>query len=212
MTDGYMSFRFEFVTPVSVSVEETSQGVALIKGTLLVEGMSRNGNLYTIEEMENIAHQAEGKPIHFGVKEGVNPNTGKWSKNLHDDSDNTRIGKIISTTLDWINRKITFIAEVVNTPMFPDIINKVKAGWGISIGGFVQKAKWVLNKAKQICLKIEDMVVEHVSLIEPSIIRGQDEAKVEAVNVQETMTFDIPARKHFVIDSRGIKSVEFEGF
>jgi hypothetical protein len=183
-----MKFSFEFKSPIIV--QETAQGRAIISGTLLIEGISRNKNVYEIEEMENIANRAIGVPMYYGVKEDINPNTGLMAKNLHDDSESNKIGRIIKTTLDKINRKITFIAEVVNTAKFPDLIKRIKSGWGVSVGGFVTKANWVVDKIKGLCMKIKDMVVEHVALVEPSIVRGQDEAKVESVAIQETMTFD----------------------
>jgi hypothetical protein len=183
-----MRFGFEFRS--AIHIEETSGNKALISGTLLIEGISRNKNIYTINEMENIANRAIGVPMYFGVKEDINPNTGLMAKNLHDDSSDNRIGKIIKTALDTVKRKITFIAEVVNTPKFPDIVSKIKSGWGVSVGGFVTKANWVVDKIKGLCMLIRNMVVEHVALVEPSVVRGQDEAKVENVSIQETMTFD----------------------
>ncbi len=204
--ETFMQFPYLFFTPVEIMVEETEHGVALIKGTLLVEGTSRNGNLYTVDEMQNIADQAIGKPIFYGVKDGINPNTGLPAKNLHDDSPTNKVGKIIDATLDAIKRKIFFVAEVVNTSTFPDITKKIKAGWGISIGGFVTKAKYVLNAAKKVCLQIQNMVVEHVSLVDPSIIRGQDEAQVENVHVQECMIFENVPEIHLIIKSgRGVR-------
>jgi hypothetical protein len=204
--ETFMQFPYLFFSPVEIMVEETDQGVALIKGTLLVEGISRNGNLYTIDEMENIAEQAKGKPIYFGVKNGINPNTGLPARNLHDDSEPNKVGKILSATLDAVKRKIFFVAEVVNTTKFPDIIKKIRAGWGVSIGGFVTKAKYVLNEAKKVCLQIQNMVVEHVSLIDPSVIRGQDEAQVENVHVQECMIFENEPQLHITIKSgRGVR-------
>lgn len=188
-----MEFPYLFYTPVEITIEETTQGVAMLKGTLLVEGLSRNKNIYTIEEMQSIAKRAEGVPMYYGVKDDINPNTGMPSKNLHADDSENRIGKIIKTAFDAIKRKITFIAEVANTPKFPDIIKKIKSGWGVSIGGFVTKAHWVVDKVKGLCMKIHDMTVEHVQLVDPSVVRGQDEAKVEDVSIQECMVMDPPA-------------------
>jgi hypothetical protein len=188
-----MEFPYLFYTPVEIMVEETSQGVAMLKGTLLVEGLSRNKNLYTIEEMQSIAKRAEGVPMYYGVKEDINPNTGMPAKNLHADDSDNRIGRIIKTAFDAIKRKITFIAEVANTPKFPDIISKIKSGWGVSIGGFVTKANWIVDKVKGLCMKIMDMTVEHVQLVDPSVVRGQDAAQVEDVKIQECMIMDMPA-------------------
>ena len=54
-------FSFDFQTSVS-KVTETSKGKAIVKGTLLIEGVSRNGNVYTIEEMKTIAQRTVGVP------------------------------------------------------------------------------------------------------------------------------------------------------
>lgn len=208
-----MEFPYTFYTPVEITVEETSQGVAMLKGTLLVEGMSRNKNIYTIDEMESIAKKAEGVPMYYGVKKAINPNTGMPAGNLHADDEPNRIGRILKTALDRINRKITFIAEVANTANYPDIINKIKAGWGVSIGGFVTQANWVVDKFKGLCMKIKNMTVEHVQLIEPSVVRGQDSAKVEDVTIQECMIMDMPTPKLIVrniIITKGIRNITFK--
>jgi hypothetical protein len=168
--------------------------------------MSRNKNLYTIEEMEHIAKEAEGKPMFFGTVEGVNPNTGTWSKQLHDERNQSQVGKIISTVFNALKRKVTFVAEVANTEAYPDLLSKLKAGWGVSIGGIVKKAQYVVNKNMELCVKIKDMIVQHVSLVPPEVVRGQDEAKVEHVKIQECMIFDKPEEKIlFIIEGKGVK-------
>ena len=205
-----MEFPYVFYSPVEITVEETSQGVAMIKGTLLVEGLSRNKNLYTIEEMAGIAKRAEGVPMYYGTKKDINPNTGLPTKNLHADDEPNRIGRIIKTVLDVINRKITFIAEVANTSNYPDIISKIKSGWGVSIGGFVTKANWVFDKVKGLCMKIQNLTVEHVQLIDPSVVRGQDAAQVEDVSIQECMIMDMPVPRLSITNfniGKGIKKV-----
>lgn len=194
-----ISFNFEFQTPTKIDIEEAAHGVATIEGTLLAEGVSRNNNLYTLPEMENIANQAVGIPIYYGTKVGINPNTGTICSTLHDDSDEQWIGKIIEAKLDKIARKIHFIAEVFNTEAHPDMIQQIKGGWGVSIGGFVTKAEYVKDEFGKQLLKIKDMIVRHLSVIPPTTIRGMDAAKIDNVHVQETlmieesMLFDIPA-------------------
>lgn len=211
MTDeGFMVFPFNFISPVNIEIEEVSQGVALIKGILLVEGISRNKNLYTIEEMESIAERTIGVPIHFGVTTKINPNTGLLTKNLHDDSNESQVGKILQTFLDKINRKITFIGEVVNTEQFPDLISKIRKGWGISVGGFVTKANYVVDKIKGIVLKIKDLIVEHVTIVPPTIVRGQDEAQIDSVNIQETMIFGFPEEIIEIKIGKGVKVTEIK--
>ena len=180
-------FPFEFRTPLTIIQEAKKEGVALIQGTLLAEGVSRNGNLYTIEEMERIAKQAEGTPIYYGTMTKIDPQTGMIIRNAHANIPENKVGRIIKAWLDRKARKIRFIAEVVNTPKFPDIIKKIKSGWGISIGGIATKAKYVMDKIGRILLKVLGLKLNHVQLLSPSTLRGMQSAKVEKVQIQETM-------------------------
>jgi len=190
-----MVFSFEFISPTKIVLEETARGVAIISGTLLSEGISRNGNLYTIEEIEHIAKQGEDQPIYTGTMTKIDPNTGLLCKNLHANIEQKKIGRIIRTWLE--GRKIKFLAEIVNTLEFPDIVNKVKTGWGISIGGVATKAKQLWDKiSNRIITKIKDLTLQHVQLLEPQVSRGQETAQVETVKVQETMVFyQMPKRR-----------------
>jgi hypothetical protein len=194
-----ISFEFEFQSSLKVGIEESSSGSAIIEGTLLSEGISRNGNVYTIEEMENIAKQAEGVTIFYGTKTGINPKTGVICTTLHNNDDDQKIGKVIKTTLNKLSKKIHFIAEVFNTANHPDMIAQIKAGWGVSIGGFVTKAEYIKDAFGRMLLKVKDMIVNHLQVIPPTTIRGMDSAKIDSVNVQETyqeiqecMMFDLP--------------------
>jgi len=182
-----MVFPFEFISPTMVTVEETAQGVAMIKGTLLAEGVSRNGNLYEIKEMAEIAKRAIGTPIYVGTMRKRDPNTGLMMKNKHANVEENRVGEIIHAWLDKAKRKIKFIAELVNTEKHPNIIKLVKKGWGISIGGVATKAKIVITETARLLTKIAGLMVNHVQLLPPNVLRGQDEAKVENVEVQESV-------------------------
>ena len=191
-----MIFPFEFISPTTVTIEESSTGVAMISGTLLAEGISRNGNVYTVSEMENIAEQAIGMPIFVGTMTKVDPNLGIRRKGMHANVNKNRVGKIINAVFDKISRKIKYWAELVNTEDHPKIIEEVKAGWGISIGGIATKAKIVLDHFGHILTKVLGMKLSHVQLLPPDVIRGQDAACVEGVEIQESMIFyDVPEPK-----------------
>lgn len=204
-----MCFPFNFLTPVEVTVEETLAGVAMITGTLLVEGLTRNKHLYTIQEMVKIAKSAEGVPIFAGIMTKIDPNTGLRAKNMHANVKPNKVGKIIKTVFNKAKRKIKFWAEVVNTKKFPTLIQEIKTGWGISIGGMAHGARWVFKKfgkVRKLVLDIRDMVVNHVQLIPPTVTRGQKEAKVESVSIQETMTFTIVRNINITVkDGSGVK-------
>lgn len=191
-----MRFPFEFISPTVVTIEETSTGVAMISGTLLAEGISRNGNVYTVSEMKKIAKQAMGMPIFVGTMTKLDPNLGIRRKNMHANVRKHRVGKIISAIFDKVTRKIKFWAELVNTISHPKIIEEVRQGWGISIGGVATKARIVLDQFGRILTKILGMKLSHIQLLPPTTVRGQDAAKVEGVEVQESMIFyDVPKPK-----------------
>jgi hypothetical protein len=191
-----MVFDWQFISPTQIDVEESSLGVAIISGTLLAEGISKNGNLYTLDEMENIARSAEGVPIYVGITTKIDPNTGLLTKNMHQNSDEHRVGKILQTIFDKVARKIKFIAELVNTALHPTIVEEVKKGWGISIGG-KGNASYILDSLGRLLTKIIGLKMNHVQLLPPEVIRGQDDAQVESntqpKEFQESMIFyDIP--------------------
>lgn len=182
-----LGFPFEYVSPVHVTIEESTQGVAIIKGTLLAEGESKNGNLYTVEEMERIAPQAEGKPIYVGTMFKCDTKTRLCSKNAHANIKENLVGRIIKAVFDPVKRVINFWARIMNTEKYPKLIEEVKGGWGISIGGVAMNARRVITKLGRILTKILGLKLQHIQLLSPKTIRGQDVAKVEGVTIQETM-------------------------
>jgi len=185
-----MTSKLNYQWNAPVKVTETSYNRATISGVLIAEGTSRNGHLYELTELRNIAKQACGVPINFGtVSKLLDTKTGLVIKNAHDESPNAVVGKIIRTTFSPKRKLVTFFGEIWNTKKFPNIVQEVKNGFGISIGGFIQYAQYVIDKAKRHVLQIKDMIVQHVQLVSPKVVRGQDQAKVETVLVHESMSF-----------------------
>ena len=183
-----MSFEFEFTSPMEMDLEESSVGVAIVHGTLLAEGMSRNGNLYTLDEMDHIAKTAEGQSIYYGTtRKYLN---GVPVKNAHDNTEPNLVGRIMQTWVDKVARKIKFIAHLVSSEMFPHLIEEVKQGWGVSIGG-KGTARFVLDAMGRVLTKIFNLTVNHVQLLPPDTPRGQDAAQIEGIQkeIQESMIF-----------------------
>lgn len=174
-----MNFPWEFTSPIEI--EETVEDRTMISGTLLVEGTSRNGNLYTIDEMENIANSSVGVPIKFGVGIEIDPNSGTLKKNSHIKDEDAVVGKIVKTLLIPKERRIKYWALITNTVMHPNIAETVKKGWGVSIGGWAKFGKWVVDKVGNLLMKIIGLKVNHVQLLPPDVKRGQEAAKVEEV-------------------------------
>lgn len=188
-----MNFSFEFTSPIIVRVEESvpdadGRRVAIIEGTLLREGVSANSNLYTVEELEAIAMQGNDAdiPIYYGTTIKIDPNDGRLKKGMHANMDDNQVGSLMQTIFDSANRAIHFFAKVWDTPKFPDLISRIKSGWGVSIGGMAHNAKLVLTDAGQILTKIAGMDLSHVQLIDPSARRGMASAQVEKITIEET--------------------------
>lgn len=176
----FENIGFDFESPIEV--QESTGFKSLIRGTLLSEGISRNGHLYTIEELENVVQQCKDLPIFFGTTTGIDPNTGRLSRNIHDTS-KPPIGKVLRAWLE--GRKIKFIGEV-----FGSVSRMVTKGFGISIKGFAKNAKYVVTESKQLVLKIGNLIMHSVQLFSPHTARGMESAQVESVEVQESMVFD----------------------
>jgi hypothetical protein len=191
---------------MEVDIAETAIGVAIIKGTLLSEGISRNGNLYTLDQMEKIAKTAEGAPIYFGTApKEVN---GVCVKNAHANLGLNLVGQIMQTFLDPIEKKIRFIAKIFSTEQFPHLVEEVAQGWGVSIGG-KGLAKFVLDSLGRVLTKIFNLTVNHVQLLRPETPRGQDSAQIENIQpkeIQESMMFYEMPKPDFKI--RGIEARE----
>lgn len=176
--DEEMKFSYEFTSPLSIELEESKIGVAVISGTLLAEGMSKNGNLYSFDEMEKIAATAKGVPIYYGTVTKMNPNSGLKTKNMHANMEHNLVGQIMETFLDPIARRIKFIAHIIDNPNFPNLIQEVKKGWGISIGG-KGIGRYLIDTFGRVITKIMGLTVNHVQLLPPDTPRGQDAAQIE---------------------------------
>jgi hypothetical protein len=179
-----MRIDYEFTSPFVVEIEESVSGVAMISGTLLSEGLSNNNNLYTIEEMEEIAESAIGVPIYYGTTTKINPATGLLTANMHQNYVNCQVGEITESWLDKIERKIKFRAHLIDNPNFPNLINEIKKGWGVSIGGKGLCQKFV-DAAGRVIKKIFALHVNHVQLLSPNTPRGQDAAQVEGTETKD---------------------------
>jgi len=161
---------FSFKSPIEI---EASTGKrAIIRGVLLAEGVSRNGNLYTISEMAHIAETVVDAPIEVGINY-----RGKHARS-------PRVGKIVRAWLDKAKRKIFFVAEV-----WGSVARKVKQGWGVSIDGIAKNASYVVMESGRIVTKIRDLVLRKVQLIGRQVKTGVPSAKVTSVEIQETMQF-----------------------
>lgn len=198
-----MTFTFETNIECS-NIGQVGDGPEsmFISGILLKEGVSRNGNLYTVQELRNIAAQARDLPIYVGVMRKLDPNSGTYRSGMHANLEKNRVGEIRQAYFDELRRLVRFEGFIQNTKTHPKIVQKVKRGWGISIGGIAHKTQIVINEAKRALFKIKDMVLSHIQLLQPWVKCGVEGAEIDYVEIQESMTFQ--PRK---LDQRRIKSI-----
>jgi hypothetical protein len=207
-----LDIPFEFQAPTELVIEETAvTGRALVKGIMLREGISSNQNVYTIPLMEKIVNQCIGLPVYFGTATKIDTNLGIRRDNMHADFEPNKVGRIIEAVFDPIKRVINYVAEIFNTAKFPHIVEEIKTGWGVSIKGNAD-AQLVMDKAKRIFYRIQKMICTSLQLLAPDVCLGQDEARVQCVEIQETFIIETPIMKPkttYKINIEGATEVTF---
>jgi len=178
-----MEIFYNFELTVPLEIEETLSDRILLKGTFLkLSQPTANGREYLVEEGEQIASSLVNQPLYFGAETGTN-------KHLVDEQH--KIGRVKEAIFDAGKKIIHGVVEVWNNSLFPDLIQKVKTGWGFSIRGKVKAFQPTgrLNSLGRAVMKVIGMEPTSISLLDPSVKRGQQEARVEGA-VEETMSFD----------------------
>src|SRR4030042_6449797 len=196
-----VDLEYSFVITTPLEVEEAFQDRVILKGTFLkLESATKNGNIYSIEEAQQIANGLVGMPVFYGVKppefvvtpQGLAVVKGKHDKDL-ENPEKTSIGRVFKTLVNEAKKTIEGWVEVWNNSKFPDLVQKIKKGWGFSIGGKATELQetGLINSLGKTIKKIFGMKPHHLQLLAPEIPRGQDEAKVDDVQaVEESLSFD----------------------
>lgn len=197
-----MEYDYEFVVVGPLEVEETltvQQGgkevpvKAILSGIFLrLDHVTGNGREYQSEEGGTIAASLIGMPVYFGAKLGIDPVSLKVGFR-HIKKAPNMVGRVIRSIYNKANKTIKGAVEVWNTAVFPNLVSKLKKGWGFSIGGrvrsFLDTGK--INEYGNEVKKAIGMIANHMQLLAPKIPRGQKEAQVEDIQaVEEALMFD----------------------
>ena len=177
-----MTFEYEFriTTPIEV-FESLGPNKVRAGGTFIrLEVPTKNGRIYKVNEAEQIAKDLNGKALYIhATPEGKHYNTDKML-----------VGQVVETIVDEAKKLIKGFVEIWNTPDFPNLVDRVKKGWGFSIGGVVEKfipTGYFNEKLKPIVHAI-GMRANHLQLLEPEEKRGDPEAQVsELIPVMESL-------------------------
>ena len=165
--------EYSFIITSPIEVYETlGPSKMRLTGTFIRLNMpTENGRIYQVQESEQIMKDLTGKAVYIhGNKKGE-----------HILNDSNLIGKVINVFLK--NDIIKGVVEVWNNSNFPNIISKIKEGWGFSIGGTVQKfiKTGRLNHKLRPIVHAIGLRANQLQLLEPTEKRGDKQAMVEGV-------------------------------
>lgn len=193
-----LNYEFQVICPLEI--EESLQDRVILSGVVLkLDSETKNGRIYQIEEADQIAQDLVGMPVFFGVKpphlistpQGLAIQKGKHDKDLNDLS--SSVGRVFKTIHDKANKTIKAWIEVWNNLKYPDLVQRIKTGWGFSVGGLAKDLRdmGMVNSIGKAVKKVFGMKANHLQLLEPDTPRGQDDAKVDEVKaVEESFNFD----------------------
>lgn len=177
-----VEYRFEITSPIEVTEAETNK--LILRGKFIRLAMpTKNGRIYQVEEAEQIVKDLKDMPVFFGAD----------AKGLHILDEVHKIGRVIEVVYDKVKEMIYGAVEVINTKLFPDLLSKIKIGWGLSIGGAVRAFKFTgkFNEKFQPIVHALGMKASHIALLEPQTKRGDIAAQVEAIiPVGESLEID----------------------
>ena len=139
--------------------------------------------MYQVQEAEEIASGLRGKPVYIHADEA----------GLHYNDDKHLIGKVVNTTIDTVNKVIKGIVEIWNNSKYPNLLSRIKEGWGFSIGGVLEKIipTGKFNDRLKPIVHAIGMRANHLQLLEPQEKRGDPAAMVDGmIPVMESLQID----------------------
>jgi len=169
-----IEYNFTITTPIEV-FESLGPNKVRVGGTFIrLEVPTKNGRIYQVQEAEQIAKDLMGKAVYIHA----DPTTG-----LHYNKDDMLVGQIASVIIDKAKKLIRGFIDIWNTPKFPNLISRIKKGWGFSIGGVVQKylSTGKFNERMMPIVHALGMRANHIQLLEPQEKRGDPAAMVDEV-------------------------------
>lgn len=174
-----MNYAFQITGPIEV-FESVGINRLRLEGTFIrLNVATKNGRVYKVQEAQEIASNLVGKSVYFGVDK----------KGIHINRDDHLVGKVVKTFINKAKNIISGVVEVWNTFKFPDLISKIKKGWGFSIGGVVEKFlhTGIFNDRMMPILECVGMRANHIQLLEPHEKRGDPTANVKVVKLIPVM-------------------------
>lgn len=209
-------FKYRFMVTTPLEVEETLGGgiKKKLKGVFLRLGTpTGNGREYQTDEGSEIAGKLIGMPVFYGAKIGFDPTLLKMGwKHLKDTSD--KIGRVVQAAYNKTRKVIEGIIEIWNTEKNPTIAEEAGPGWGLSIGGEVNKFTPVgkINKFGNPIVKAIGMIANHLQLLRPNTPRGQQDARTtDEIPVEETLMFDPCPWGEMTVTPDGIMMCSIDG-
>ena len=161
------------------------------EATLLSEGVSVNGKLYTVEETDfnGVAQSALGKKIYFGINVFGEHNAPKikgtfLQKHTYTFNKQAKaVGKIMKSWFDKATRKVKAKLKIWE----PSLIHRIREGFKVSVRGIFNRFRRVLYGGKK-AIQVMGLKIKDIQLLEPTTKTGIKGAQVERI-LEETMSF-----------------------
>lgn len=175
-------FNWTATYPVDDIQEAYTHDSVLLSGVILRLNIpTTNGNIYRVEEAEQIVENMKGVPVFFRSDQ----------QGYHIRRPDSYVGRVVK--VENMGSYLRADVEVWNTKEFPDLAYRVKKGWGFSIGGKAHafESTGTFTPAMKPIAKLHGMAANHLQLLEPEERRGDAMAVVDKIyEVQESFIVD----------------------
>jgi len=172
-------YSFEITTPIEVFESLGPNKIRLGGNFIRLEVPTKNGRIYQVQEAEQIVKDLDGKAVYIHAD----------PKGIHYNTDEMLVGKVTDVIYDEIKKIIRGFVNIWNTPKFPNLVSRVKKGWGFSIGGVVRKffPTGKINEKLKPIVHALGMRANHIQLLEPQEKRGDLAAVVDVIEYLPVM-------------------------
>jgi hypothetical protein len=188
-------YSFKFTSPINDIEYIPDRDSVYASGVILrLDIPTKNGRIYRVSEAEQMINEVIGTPVFIGQTRGE-----------HNRSDDNYVGKV--REVQNIDGVLVGKVEIWNTPRYPRLIERVKRGWGFSLGGRVKdmiQIKGKITKDLRPVYSMKGMMSNHIQLLEPRTRRGDPTAMVrdiipvgESFMVGEGEQIDIVTKEEF---------------
>jgi len=183
----------QFIFESPLILEETAPEFVMVEATLLTEGVSEKGYLYTVDDADFglVAETAVNKSVYYGQTIfGEHKAPRLKGQRLKDHSgmfsNKPPVGKVVRSWFDKKLRKVKAKLKIWDK----DLVKRIKRGFKVSIRGIFNTFQNVIHRGRE-AIKVIGLKIKDIQLVEPDVEVGVKGAKIEHI-LEETMSFSFP--------------------